>query len=323
MSGDEVLWPGSTKFGFKVSGSVRDCLKKQHQLRHIYQIGTIMYWCASEISRFPEWRGLRHTRTMFEHFWLLFRFLQLLASLRGSIEVKSDRWVSSRSWKNPTRWQIENTHEIMRWVLHVSAVNLKMLRGMDEELQIPVYSSWQRLTQSIHVCHPQASFQEMRSDLLSCQENLKTLQATPWVRSGLGIVYECLAFCRAQTLQQDRSSEFSFTVFLTSSTGDVVTLLSRQSCNVFAWTLLQLRLRQSRPCLAQVDSHISVANASHNCSEIWPEVSRAKVCEFATASISKMACEWWRSSLNSPTRCVHTWSNQWYFSRHLSKSLTI
>lgn len=81
---------------------------------------------------------------------------------------------------------MENTHEIMRWVLHVSAVNLKMLRGMDEELQIPVYSSWQRLTQSIHVCHPQASFHEMRRDLLSCQENLKTLQETPWAGSGLG-----------------------------------------------------------------------------------------------------------------------------------------
>lgn len=56
--------------------------------------------------------------------------------------------------------------------------------------------------------------------------------------------------------------------------------------------LLCLRLRQSRPCLAQVDSHIRVANASHNCSEIWPEVSRAKVCEFATTSISKMVRDW-------------------------------
>ena len=66
--------------------------------------------------------------------------------------------------------------------------------------------------------------------------------------------------------------------------------------------------------------HICVANASHSCSEIWSEVSRAKVGEFATASISKMVRDWWRWSLNSPTCCVHTWSNQWYFSRHLPKA---
>ena len=33
-----------------------------------------------------------------------------------------------------------------------------------------------------------------------------------------------------------------------------------------------------------------------------------------------MVRDWWRSSLNPPTRCVHTWSNQWYFSRHLPKA---
>ena len=106
-SGDEVLWPRSTKFGFEVSGSVRDCLKKQTNCDILVSIRsivscTILYCCASEIPAI-SWVKMtktyqdRHTETMFEHFSPLFRFLQLLASLRGLIEVKSDRWVSSRS----------------------------------------------------------------------------------------------------------------------------------------------------------------------------------------------------------------------------------
>lgn len=87
--------------------------------------------------------------------------------------------------------------------------------SLGEELQIPEYSSWQRHT--VNTCLPPPG------KLSGDAERSFELPGKPEDTSGdtLGqirawIVYEGLAFCHAQTLQQDRSSEFSFAAFLAS-----------------------------------------------------------------------------------------------------------
>ena len=170
-----------------------------------------------------EWNlvisGVKRTKTYQDDVWTLLTGLSIsaaLASLRGLIEVKSDSWVSSRSWTNPMRWQIENTHEIMRWVLHVSAANLKMLRGRSIKHGWGASDSSVLILAKTHTdntCLPppgklswdaERSFELPRKPEDTSGDTLGRIRA--WV------AYEGLVFCGAQTLQQDRSSESSFAV---------------------------------------------------------------------------------------------------------------